>query len=178
MNEAEILKDWEKHPMRKPRISSVTLNIGVGGSGEILNKALSVLQSLTGQKPTGALAKKNVREFGIRKGERIAAKVTLRGDKAVTFLKKALEVVEYKIPETHYDPYGNVSFGIKEHIEIPGTEYDPDIGIFGMDVCIALERPGFRIKRRKNNRKKIPASHKLTKDEAILYMKKYFGVKS
>ena len=83
MDEAQILKDWEANPMRKPRISSVTLNIGVGSSGEKLNKALKVLEDLTGQKPSATLAKKNVRDFGIRKGQRIAAKVTLRNEKAL-----------------------------------------------------------------------------------------------
>jgi large subunit ribosomal protein L5 len=177
MDEEKILKDWKENPMKQPKISSVTINIGVGGSGETLNKALNVLESLTGQKSTATLAKKNVRDFNIRKGERIAAKVTLRKIKAIDFLKRALEVKEFKLPKKSYDPYGNVSFGISEHIEIPGAEYDPDIGIFGMDVCIALERSGFRIKRRRNNRKRIPPSHKLTRDEAILYMKKNFGVK-
>ena len=176
MDEAQILKDWEANPMRKPRISSVTLNIGVGSSGEKLNKALKVLEDLTGQKPSATLAKKNVRDFGIRKGQRIAAKVTLRKEKALEILKKTLEVVEYKLPAKSFDPYGNVSFGIKEHIEIPGVEYDPDIGIFGMDVCIALERPGYRIKRRKNKRRKIPSNHKVTKEEAMLYLKKNFGI--
>ncbi|MHA1754776.1 MAG: 50S ribosomal protein L5, partial [Candidatus Odinarchaeia archaeon] len=98
MNEEEILKIWNEKPMRKPRISSVTVNIGVGSSGEKLNKALRVLEELTGQKPTATLAKKNIRDFGIRKGQRIAAKVTLRKEKAEEFLKKALEVIEYKIP--------------------------------------------------------------------------------
>lgn len=177
MSEADVLKNWKSHPMRAPRISSVTVNIGVGAPGEKLNRALAVLENLTKQKPVATLAKKNVRDFSIRVGERIGAKVTLRKNKALDFLKKALEVVEYRIPISHFDPYGNVSFGIKEHIELPGAEYDPEVGIFGMDVCIALERPGYRIKRRRNYRRKIPPSHRLTREEAVLYMKKNFGVK-
>jgi large subunit ribosomal protein L5 len=178
MDEDKILKEWKDNPMRKPRISSVTVNIGVGGSGEILNKAQKVLEVITGQKSAATLSKKNIRDFGIRKGERIAAKVTLRKEKALNFLKRALEVKEFNIPKKSYDAFGNVSFGIKEHIEIPGTEYDPEIGIFGMDISISLERPGFTIKRRRINRKKIPSSHKMTRDEAILFMKKNFGVKT
>ncbi len=177
MSERDILNDWNSNPMRKPRLASVTVNIGVGMSGEKLNKALTVLETITGQKPVATLAKKSVRDFSIKAGERIGAKVTLRGSKAEEFLKKALEVVEYKIPESHFDPYGNVSFGIKEHIEIPGAEYDPEIGIFGMDVCITIERPGYRIKKRRVFKRKIPISHRVKREEAILFMKEKFGVK-
>ncbi|MEM2108945.1 MAG: 50S ribosomal protein L5 [Candidatus Odinarchaeota archaeon] len=178
MSEKSILNDWDTNPMRMPRISSVTVNIGVGVSGEKLNKALTVLETITGQKPVATLAKKNIRDFSIKAGERIGAKVTLRGSKAEGFLKKALEVVEFRIPASQFDQYGNVSFGIKEHIELSGAEYDPEIGIFGMDVCIALERPGYRIKRRRNYRRKVPLSHRVSRDEAILFMKKKFGVKT
>ncbi|WEU39850.1 MAG: 50S ribosomal protein L5 [Candidatus Odinarchaeum yellowstonii] len=177
MSEKEILNDWNSNPMRKPRLASVTINIGVGMSGEKLNKALTVLETVTGQKPVATLAKKSIRDFSIKAGERIGAKVTLRGSKAEEFLKKALDVVEYKLPASHFDQYGNVAFGIKEHIEIPGAEYDPEIGIFGMDVCITIERPGYRIKRRRIFRRKIPLSHRVTREEAMLFMKERFGVK-
>ena len=170
------VKDWEKNPMRKPFVAKVTVNIGVGQSGERLEKAVKVLERITGQKPVKTRAKKTVREWGIRKKEPIACKVTLRGEKAVEFLKKALYVVDNKLPASCFDEYGNFSFGIKEHIDLPGVKYDPELGIFGMDVCVTLERPGFRVKRRKIKRSKIGHKHLLTKEEAIEFIKHEFGV--
>lgn len=176
MSEREILEDWKSNPMRKPRIYSVTVNIGVGGGGEKLEKAIAVLEAITNQKPTPVKAKKSLRDFNLRKGERIACKVTLRGDKASEFLKAALNIDEFTLKKQSFDLNGNLSFGIKEHIELPNITYDPDIGIFGMDVCVSLERPGYRIKRRKRSRRKIPKSHRVTRNEAILFMKKEFKV--
>jgi large subunit ribosomal protein L5 len=57
------------------------------------------------------------------------------------------------------------------------VKYDPEIGIMGLEVCITLERPGFRIKRRKLKQKKIPVKHKITKEEAIDFMSKEFNIK-
>lgn len=176
VDKEQILKHWEEHPMRKPRIEKVVVNLGVGASGEKLVKATTVLENLTGQKPVQCKSKKTIRDWGIRKGEPISCKVTLRGEKAYDFLKRALEVVEMKLSPKSIDTLGNISFGIREHIEIPGVRYDPQLGIFGMDVCITMERPGFRVKRRKNMRRKIPRSHQLTKEETITFMEEEFGV--
>ncbi|RLF79815.1 50S ribosomal protein L5, partial [Thermococci archaeon] len=68
-NREAILADWEAHPMRRPRIAKVTINIGVGESGERLTKAERMLESLVGQKPIRRKAKKTNRDFGIRRGE-------------------------------------------------------------------------------------------------------------
>lgn len=80
---AEILEDWKKHPMRKPRIAKVTVNIALGQSGERLLRAAKVLEEITGQKPVFRRAKKTIRAFGIRKGENIAVMVTLRKERAI-----------------------------------------------------------------------------------------------
>ena len=176
-NMDEILEKWNKNPMYKPRLAKVTVNISVGAATERLSKAMKVLEELTGQKPVPRRAKRTIKDFGIRKGENIAAKVTLRGEKAVTFLKKALEAVNFRLKASSFDEYGNVSFGIKEHITIPGVKYDPEIGVFGMDVAITIERPGYRILRRKRCRKKhIPRRHRVSKEEAMVFLHKEFGV--
>ncbi|NJE07207.1 50S ribosomal protein L5 [Thermococcus sp. M39] len=175
-NREQILADWEAHPMRRPRVAKVTINIGVGESGERLTKAETMLQQLVGQKPIRRRAKKTNRDFGIRRGEPIAVKVTLRGKKAYEILKRLLVAVDNKLKASNFDEHGNVCFGIEEHINIPGVEYDPEIGIFGMDVCVTLERPGFRIARRRRKRTKIPTRHKLTKEEGIVFMQEEFGV--
>ncbi len=175
MSEDEIRKRWEENPMLKPRIDKVVVNISVGKSGEPLEKASKVLKILTGQTPCKRKAKKTIRDFGIRRGEPMACVVTLRKQKATEFLKRVLHVVDFKIPKSCFDNYGNFAFGIKEHIEIPGVKYDPEIGIFGMDVCVSLSRPGWRVKNRRKCKAKIGSSHVLTPEEAMVFVKDTLG---
>ncbi len=175
-SEEEIRKRWEENPMLKPKIEKVVVNICTGKSGEPLEKASKVLKDLTGQTPCKRLAKKTIRDFGIRKGEPIACVVTLRKQRAIEFLKKSLQVVNNRLPKSSFDKNGNFSFGIKEHIEIPGAKYDPEIGIFGMDVCVSLSRPGWRVKYRRRARAKIGSNHRITPDEAMIFVKDMFGV--
>jgi len=176
LSEDEILKRWEEHPMLKPKIEKVVVNIAVGKSGEPLEKASKVLKELTGQTPSKRKAKQTIRDFGIRKDEPIACIVTLRKQAAVEFLKKVLPVVDNKISRTSFGEYGNFSFGIKEHIEIVGVKYDPDVGIFGMDVCVSLNRPGCRVKNRRTAQAKIGSKHILTPEEAVTFARQALGV--
>lgn len=164
------------HPMRKVKIEKVVLNIGVGEGGEKLTKAESVLKEVTGRKPVRTLAKKTDREFGIRRGEAIGCKVTLRGEKARSTLKRLFGAVEKKVERSAFDDGSTFSFGIKEHIDIPEMTYDPRIGIFGMDVCVSLCRPGYRIKYRRIQSRSIPPSHRVAVEEAIDFISREFGV--
>jgi large subunit ribosomal protein L5 len=176
MSEEAMLKRWEEQPMVKPRIEKVVVNLNVGKSGEPLDKASRVLQELTNQTPVKKKAKKTIRDFGIRKDEPIAAVVTLRKQRAMDFLKKVLPVVDNKIPRTSFDEQGNFAFGIKEHIEIAGVKYDPDVGIFGMDVCVSMGRPGYRVKNRRREKAHVGPKHVLTREEAIFFAKQSLGV--
>ena len=176
MSEEALIRNWEQHPMLKPRIDKVVVNLNVGKSGEPLEKANSVLKEITGQTPIKRKAKKTIRDFGIREGESIAVVVTLRKQKAVDFLKKILPVVDNKVSKRSFDERGNFAFGLKEHIEIPGVKYDPEIGIFGMDVCVAVNRPGQRIKARRKQNKSIGPKHLLTPEESIVFIKQTLGV--
>jgi large subunit ribosomal protein L5 len=176
LSEEAIISNWEQHPMLKPRIDKVVVNLNVGKSGEPLEKANKVLQEITGQTPVKRKAKKTIRDFGIREGESIAVVVTLRKQKAVDFLKKVLPVVDNKVSKRSFDERGNFAFGLKEHIEIPGVKYDPDIGIFGMDVCVAVNRPGQRIRIRRKQNKTIGPKHLLTPEESIIFIKQTLGV--
>ena len=176
MSEEALVKNWEEHPMLKPRIEKVVVNLNVGKSGEPLEKANKVLKEITGQTPVKKKAKKTIRDFGIREGESIAVVVTLRKQAAIDFLKKVLPVVDNRVSKSSFDRLGNFAFGLKEHIEIPGVKYDPEIGIFGMDICVTVTRPGQRIKNRRKEKKSIGASHMLTPEESIAFVKQTLGV--
>ena len=165
-----------ENPMRRIKISKVVLNIGVGKSGEPLEKAAKVLEQLTGQKPSFRKAKRTIRDFGIHRKEPIGVMVTVRGEKAKELLRKLLKAREDRLPSSSFDEFGNVNFGIKEHIDIPGMKYDPDIGIFGMNVCVSLERPGYRVMRRRRMRSKVGRKHRIGREEAIEFFKREFGV--
>jgi large subunit ribosomal protein L5 len=162
-------------PMKNIAISKVVINIGVGRSGEPVERAKKALNILTGQQPKVCGARNTVRDFGIHKGEPIGAMVTLRRDKAVDFLKRVIAAKGNITKASSFDDFGNLSIGIHEHIDIPGTRYDPDIGIFGMDVCMALSRPGYRISR-KRNKSSIGKSHRIKREDAISFLKQTFGV--
>ncbi len=176
MSDDETRKKWENQPMLKPKIEKVVVNISVGKSGEPLEKATKVLKEITGQTPCKRKAKESVRDFNIRKGESIACIVTLRKAKAIEFLNKVLPVVDKKLSGRSFDKQGNFSFGIKEHIELPGVKYDPDVGIFGMDVCVSVIRPGYRVKTRRRGRSKLGAKHVLTPEESLVFAKEALGV--
>jgi len=174
--EAAGLQRSAENPMSQVRVGKVTVNISVGSSGEELERAVQVLENLTDQKPQRRAAKRSVRDFGIRKGEPIACIVTLRKERAVSFLKRALDAVGGRIPASHFDDYGNFSFGIKEHIEIPGTKYVPELGIFGMDVCVVLEKPGVRVRHRSRRPSTVGRRQRVNRAEAQSFMVENFGV--
>jgi len=176
LSDDEINKKWEENPMLKPKIEKVVVNLSVGKSGEPLEKAVKVLEELTGQTPCRRKAKQTIRDFGIRQGESIACIVTLRKQNAMEFLNKVLPVIDKKIPRSSFDGQGNFSFGIKEHIDIQGVKYDPDVGIFGMDVCVSMARPGYRIKTRRREKAKIGSRHILSPEESMVFAKNVLGV--
>jgi len=163
--------------MREVKLAKVVVHIGVGKSGEMLEKARKILQEITGQKPCTRQAKMTVKEFGIREGEPISCMTTLRGEKATAFMKRGLDAVGNTLKRSSFDGNGNFAFGIKEHIEIPGTKYVPELGIVGMDVIGTLERPGFRIRRRRIRPSPVGKSHRVSKDDAITFMTGKFAVK-
>jgi large subunit ribosomal protein L5 len=100
----------------------------------------------------------------------------LRKQNAIDFLKKVFPVVDNKLSKSSFDVRGNFAFGLKEHIEIPGVKYDPEIGIFGMDICVAVNRPGQRIKIRRKEQHPIGRKHMLTPEESIIFIKQTLGV--
>lgn len=161
--------------MREIRIEKVTLNIGVGEPGERLEKAREVLKRISGRTPVLTTAKKKIPTWKIRPGLPIGVKVTIRGDDAYTLLQNLFKAVDNKVKASSFT--GNTfSFGISEYIYIPGMKYDPELGILGLDVCVTLERPGYRVKRRSLRKAKIGKKHQIKKEEAIQFIKEKFGV--
>jgi len=129
-------------------IEKITINIGVGQAGEQLEKAKNLLKKLTGQQPIETKTKKRIPTWGVRKNMSLGTKVTLRGKKAEEFLTKCIESVDKQIKTKSFDEKGNFSFGVKEYIDLPGVKYDPDIGVFGFDVCVTLKKWGYRTTKR------------------------------
>jgi large subunit ribosomal protein L5 len=166
----------ETNPMRALRIGKVVVNMSVGASGDPLDHAQTIMQQLAGQKPCQRFAKQTIRGFNIRKKEPIACMVTLRGDPADVFLRKAFLAVGNKVKARSFDRWGNFAFGIKEHIDIPGTRYDPTLGIVGMDVIVTVERPGYNIERRKHASSRIGKVQRVKPEESIEYIKDRYGV--
>lgn len=163
--------------MRSIKISKVTLNIGVGDSGDKLQKAEKLLRDLTEQKPLRTYGKQTISEWNVKKFAPIGVKVTLRGERAKKFLERAFVAAENRVKPTQFDKRGNLSFGVKEYIELPGSKYDPDVGMLGFDVSVNLERMGYRIARRRYMQKKIPARVHIKPEEAQKFFEENFKVK-
>ncbi|MEM3030709.1 MAG: 50S ribosomal protein L5 [Candidatus Micrarchaeia archaeon] len=155
--------------MRQIILEKVTLNIGVGASGQPLENAKALLARLTGRQPVPTRARVRNPVFKIKKGEPIGAKVTLRGRPALDFLNKALDAVDYRVPEKSFDERGNFSFGVKEYIDFPGAKYDPKLGMLGFDVCVTLARRGYRVARKRRARSSVGKKHLLSKEEGLAF---------
>ena len=166
--------DADFHEMREPRIEKVVVHMGVGQGGVELQNAEGILQEITGQDTVRTQAKGPEPEFGLRKGDPIGAKVTLRSGDAEDFLERALPAAD--IDRRQFDDTGNVSFGIEEHTDFPSQEYDPNIGIYGMDVTVNLTRPGYRVAKRDQVTRQIPSNHRLDPEDAVTYLESNFDV--
>ena len=159
-----------KDIMKKIKIAKITLNIGAGKNEELLNKGLILLQKLSPQTSVKTVAKKRIPGWGLRQGLAIGCKVTIRKN-AGELLKRLLTAKGNALSTRNFDTEGNFSFGIPEYIDIPGLEYDPKLKIMGLEAAVTLERPGYRIKKRKVKVERVGKKHLISKDEAIAFMK-------
>ena len=162
--------------MKKIFLGKVVLNMGVGKSGDPIEIGKQTLKQITGKKPNSRNAKKSQRDWGIRKGEPIGVAVTVRDSDATELLKRLLIAKDNKINERAFDNEGNLSFGINQHIDIPGIKYDPKIGIIGLEASVSLARSGFNVRLRSRQKAKIGKKHRITKNDSIKFLTEEFGV--
>ena len=163
--------------MRTIRIEKITLNVGAGKEQSKLEKGVLLLKNITGINPVKTFTSKRIPTWGLRPGLPIGCKITLRGKAAKELLVRVLSAKDNSLNDRQFDGEGNLAFGIPEYIDIAGVKYDPKIGMAGLEVCISLGRAGFRIKRRRVRKTKVHKKHRITKEEAIEFMKKEFGTK-
>lgn len=122
------------------------------------------------------LARYTIRSFGIRRNDKIACHVTVRGKKAEEILEKGLKVKEYELKEKNFGAEGGFGFGIQEHIDL-GIKYDPSTGIYGMDFYVQIARPGGRVSKKKIAKGSMGIHHRMSKEDTIQWFKqKYDGI--
>jgi len=165
-----------ENPMKVISLEKVVLNMGLGRSGDVIQVAKAALEHITGKKPNSREAKETQRDWGIRKGEPIGVAVTIRDEEAVALLKRLLEAKGNTVNGKSFDNFGNFSFGIREHIDIPDVKYDPQIGILGLGISITLTRPGYGIRTRSKHKARVGKTHIISSREAKEYLTKEFGV--
>jgi large subunit ribosomal protein L5 len=165
----------EQNQMRKIKVAKVTLNVGVGKSDEMMKKGLALLKKLSPLTPVKTMTKKRIPGWGLRPGLAIGCKLTVR-KKPEELLQRLLAAKAHVLSEENFDSQGNFSFGIPEYIDIEGLDYDPDLKILGLEVAVTLERPGYRVKRRKIKPVKVGRKHKIAREEAIIFVRENLGV--
>ena len=132
--------------MQVPRITKITVNMGLGksvGDKKVLENALNDMTMITGQKPIVTKARKSIANFKLREGWAIGAKVTLRRERMYEFLDRLISVAIPRIRDFRgvngraFDGMGNYTLGVKEQIIFPELEYDKIDALRGMDICIS-----------------------------------------
>ncbi|MCI4341962.1 MAG: 50S ribosomal protein L5 [Thermoplasmata archaeon] len=164
------------HP-RSLRIIKIVVNSGVGESGDPRSKAEKVLKMVTHQSPIATRSRATNREWGIRQGQEIGAKVTLRGERAREFLERALDARDRQLDPDSIDRHGNLSFGVADYTDFAGLKYDPAIGIHGMDICVEVGRAGWRVRDRRSQSRPIPHSARVPASETRTFLEQSFRVK-
>jgi large subunit ribosomal protein L5 len=163
-------KTDKKNPMRKVKIEKVVLSIG--GTAEDLEKGIKLLKILTERNPARMKSRKRIPSLGVRPKLEVGAVVTIR-KKPEELLRRLLSTRDNTLKKSQISE-NNFSFGVEEYIEIPGTEYQRDIGIRGLDVTVVFKRTGRRVKLRKAKRGKVPKRQNIPKEEIIKFMEENF----
>lgn len=156
--------------MKEIKIEKVVLN--VGGTGDNLEKGFKLLKMITGKNPAKMKSRKRIPSLGVRPNLEVGAVVTLRkGTEEI--LKRLLATKDNTLKKNQISE-NSFSFGVKEYIEIPGVEYQRDIGIRGFDATVTFKRAGKRVKLKKIKQGKIPKRNEISKGEIIKFMEEKF----
>lgn len=156
--------------MREVKIEKVVLNIGA--TGDDLAKGVRLLEFLTGRKPSKMKSNKRIPTWSVRPKLEVGAVVTIRKNPE-EILKKMLIAVDNVLKKKQISE-NNFSFGIKEYLEIPGIEYQRDIGIMGLDITVVFKRTGRRVKLKKIKRGRVPRRQVISKEEIMKFMEDKF----
>ncbi len=168
--QTEVKKQENK--MRQIRIEKVVLSIGA--TAENLEKGFKLLERLSGKKPVKKTSHKRIPGLNVRPGLEVGCMVTLRGKQTEQLLKRLLESEDNQIKQKQISE-NTFSFGIPEYIEIPGIQYQRDIGIIGLDVTVTFSRKGKRIvKKRIKKKKRIPKKQHVSPQEIASYLQNKF----
>ncbi len=170
INETEQ-KIMVENPSRNIEIEKVVLSCGA--TDKELEKAKKLLEILSGMKAQILKSQKRIPSFNVSPGMEVGTRVTLRRDKASALLKRLLVAINNNL-STEQISENHFSFGIKEYIEIPGIEYQRDIGIRGFNVTVDFIRHGVRIKRKKIKSGVLPKKQYVTEEEIIKFMEDNF----
>jgi large subunit ribosomal protein L5 len=176
-NPKTVTSKHAANPMRNITVQKLTLNIGAGKDQVVLEKAQKLLNTISGVTSVRTVTQKRIAAWGLRPGLPIGVKVTLRKKQALELIPRLLYSKDMKLATNNFDDNGNVSFGIKEYTDIRDARYDPEIGSMGLQCSITLSRPGSRIKIRKVLKRLVPIHHRVSKVDAIKFMKDNFGAK-
>jgi large subunit ribosomal protein L5 len=166
-----MTKDKSINNMRAIFVEKIILS--AGATADNLTKAKKLLELVSSRKAQIISSSKRIPDFGVRPGLEVGTRVTLRGKEAIETLKRILGAVDNilkkkQISENHF------SFGIDEYIEIPGIEYQRDIGIRGFNITVVFARKGLRVGRKKIKTGKIPRKQRIPKEEIISFMQENF----
>jgi large subunit ribosomal protein L5 len=165
----------KENKMREIEIEKITINCG--GLGEKLDRSVKLLEKVTGNRKVAKMkSTKRIPAFGISPNKESGCKVTIRGKEQInSLLKRFFATIDNKVSEKSVVE-NQVSIGIHEYIEVPGLEYDREIGILGFEVSITFKRKGKRVKFKKQKKGKYPKKQIVKKIEIIEFLNKNFNV--
>jgi large subunit ribosomal protein L5 len=167
-------KSKQENPMTEVKFEKVVLH-ATTSDRNLLEKYVKLLELITKKKATFTKAIRRIQAFKIRPGLEIGCKVTIRGKEGIELTKRLLRTIDNKLTKKQIQN-GFVSFGIKEYIEIPGVDYQRELGILGFDVTITLSKVGKRVGLKKIKKSKLGNRQRVNKQETINFLKNKFDI--
>ena len=159
--------------MREIKIEKLVLS--AAGTEDKLERSVKLLGKISGMKVIKLKSHKRIPTWGVRPGLETGCKVTIRGEKIVALLKRLLQAKNFELKAKQFEN-NHFSFGIHEYIEIPGVEYQREIGIMGLNVTVVFIRKGKRVARKKIKVGKAGKKQDVKKEEIIEFMEKNFNL--